>query len=151
MACSRKEALGNTKEVPSNGSAKNAETSPPAKKTTALPCKKKHWKLICATVDAWKSPDHVTSFVETETRLRKLDRKSAVTRKLDQTQWQELRAQLRERCQDGGKMGKAALKKVKELVRLSVTIPEAKGKFPKDWLKIKHELDNLRYSLPVII
>ena len=110
------------------------------KKTTAaaLPCSKKRFKTLLGEVDGWETGKDACAFAEDETRVRKAARKEAVTKKLDQAQWRELRAHIKAAAptSKGGKK----LDRLRECVLAWVLYPALKGKKPTDWEHILKEL-----------
>ena len=104
------------------------------KKTTAtaLPCSKKRFKTLLGKVDGWKTGKDACAFAEDETRVRKAARKEAVTKKLDQAQWKELRAHIKAAAPAASKGGKK-LGRLRECVLAWVLYPELKGKKPTEW------------------
>lgn len=93
-----------------------------------LPCTPKLWERLCDATSQWKSVEDVLAFVQMETAERKQNRKGALTKKLGQDQWKELRSKLKDMCSDD----KIKMKKVRTVARLWVLFPETKGFVPRD-------------------
>ncbi len=132
-------------KVNTNTPKKATEVSPPAASKpseivldgSSLPCKKSHWRRLCMVVDTWQECKDVTQFAMAENKQRKVDRKGAVTKKLNQTQWKELKARL---LSEGAKK-KFKKKKLKTVVKAWIVYPELRGEIPEQWRQVVSALE----------
>lgn len=106
-----------------------------------MPCSRKHWKQLCGKVGVWKCSADVANFAEEETRQRKASRKTALTKKLDQRQWKELRAHLKTAAA-GDKLKPKRLRNLKEMAKAWILYPSMNGKYPEQWNGILAELNS---------
>ena len=88
------------------------------------PCNKSHWGLICQTVDHICDQKSFSNFIESESKLRKTDRKNSVTRILSQDQFKEFKKKFK---------WSSDLKMNQNKIKYWMVFPEFKGKKPKDW------------------
>ena len=125
---SREEAFASRAEKPE---ANATETST----ASVLPCSKKRFKMLIAEVESWNAASDACKFAEAETKVRKTARKDAATKKLDRTQWKELRGHIETMTERGKK-----LSRLKEFVLAWVLYPKLKGKKPPQWDRVLREL-----------
>ena len=126
---SREEAFA---PQPEKTEAKKTGTS---SASPALPCSKKRFKKLIAGVESWSAAVDACKFAEAETKVRKTARKEAVTKKLDQAQWKELRTHIQTMAERGKKLGR-----LRDFVLAWVLYPELKGKKPPQWDRVLREL-----------
>jgi len=122
-----------------------AELQPqqPAKDKTAgsseIPAKK--WrKFVKAAGQASTSPESLLRFVSEESLHRKRDRKSALTKSLNQDQWKEMRGQIKEAASQlnseaDSQLVKIGLRSVSRSILHWMADPSFKGQKPGCWDK----------------
>merc|ERR1712039_259486 len=126
---SREEAFA---PQPDKTETKKSDTSTAS---PALPSSKKRFKKLIAEVESWSAAVDACKFAEAETKARKTARKEAVTKKLDQIQWKELRSHIQTMAERGKK-----LSRLRDFVLAWVLYPELKGKKPPQWDRVLREL-----------
>ena len=111
----------------------------------SLPCKPKQWLTIKSSIDKINSVEYVLSFVESESKQRKSDRKSAVTKPLDQKHWKALKLHLKGTCKSG-KMKRKELSKLKDKIKLWILYPDLKGEPPQNWNQTLKQLEKRTFQ-----
>ena len=109
-----------------------------------VPCSKKKWEKIHEKAAYHtKTPKTLKSFVQEENKLRKTDRKNALTKALEQNQWKEMRGELRhysdkiEKVEKGNKVEEnKLLKKTRNFIICWILFPNCHGSKPGNWSQI---------------
>lgn len=107
-----------------------------------VPCTKKHFQQLTSELSRLRTKADVLSFSERETLARRSDRKTAVSRKMDQDQWKALRAALRDHAtsEELGGCGGGGLQKLREAAKMWMLFPWLKGKRPDNWKETERKL-----------
>ncbi len=111
----------------------------------SLPCSKRRFSAVRATVDRLTTPEDIIKFTEEETRARKVSRKEAVTKRLSQEQWKLLRSHLKSAMAAAESKNERQLKRrevgaVRDTVLYWVLFPELEGERPANWEAISRAL-----------
>jgi hypothetical protein len=104
----------------------------------ALPCTKKFYQKLSAEISKLSSAKKISNFLTEETKCRKLDRKSAITKKLDQAVWRELRESVRKIIENDASIqnDKKVLKNLRQMIIAWILFPNLKGQKPPKWKNI---------------
>lgn len=109
-----------------------------------MPCSKKKWeKIHKKAMYHTKTLRTLESFVQEENKLRKTDRKNALTKALEQNQWKEMHRELRhhidkiENVEKGNKVEEnKLLKKTRNFIICWILYPNCHGSKPGNWTEI---------------
>ena len=112
----------------------------PEASTPDLPCSKKFYKRLFLETTKLSNFAMVSSFLVGETKSRKADRKSAITKKLDQASWRELREVVKKRLEaeqtSPSNQEKIVLKNLRQIITCWILFPNLKGEKPSNWNQV---------------
>jgi hypothetical protein len=90
-----------------------------------------------------KDLECVSAFLTSENKSRKVERKKALTKKLDQQQWRQLRDSIKNRLEglvSDKTMSKKFVKKLHQELTWWILFPQLKGSKPLNWNHIASSL-----------
>ena len=100
---------------------------------------KKRWKKIVSCCKrATINKTSLVKFLTDESALRKQNRKDAVTKNLNQTQWKELRKQIKSRTESD-----ACLKELRNFMMYWILEPSLEGAKPSNFGVLRKKFENI--------
>jgi hypothetical protein len=102
--------------------------------TLGLPCSVKQYQRLKDEIKKLVNVEKISSFLIDETKSRKVNRKKSLTKKLDQTDWRELREKVRKQIQSTS--FELDVKEVKKIITFWILYPKLKGQVPENWSQI---------------
>ena len=99
-----------------------------------MPCTAKQYQRLTGEMKKLVNVKKISSFLIEETQSRKVNRKKSLTKKLDQSDWRELREEVRKQ------MEKTSLeenvKELKKKITFWIMYPKLKGQKPEKWSQV---------------
>ncbi|XP_059098521.1 uncharacterized protein LOC131892707 isoform X2 [Tigriopus californicus] len=105
------------------------------------------WKHLGKMFKNWTQPADLAQFLMDETRQRKTDRHSCVTKALNQTQWKQVKTDLMNFMAGPKTNTPKAVSLVKQRLRFWLVRPDLAGQKPPDWHKLVQQLESEAISI----
>jgi hypothetical protein len=103
-----------------------------------LPCSSKQYQRLTGEMKKLVNVEIISSFLIEETKSRKVDRKKSLTKKLDQSDWRELREEVRKQIEKTGL--EQNVKELKKIIMFWILYPKLKGQKPEKWSQVQNLL-----------
>jgi len=106
-----------------------------------LPCSVKQYQRLTGEMKKLVNVDRISNFLIEESKSRKVNRKKSLTRKLDQSDWRELREEVRKQIEN--ESFDQNVKKLKKTITFWIMYPRLKGQKPERWSQVQNLLLNM--------
>ena len=99
-----------------------------------MPCPAKQYQRLTGEMKKLVNVKKISSFLIEETQSRKVNRKKSLTKKLDQSDWRELREEVRKQIEKTSL--ELNVKELKNKITFWILYPKLKGQKPEKWSQV---------------